>query len=71
METMITTSTRVKRMTRLKSFVLPAVMACTLSMPAFAQSVDQTSPQPQDPGKRTFGGFHGRHGREEAMFGNG
>jgi periplasmic protein CpxP/Spy len=63
MENMITTTTRVKRMTRLKSFVLPAVMACTLSMPAFAQSADQASPQPQDPGKRTFGRFHGRHGR--------
>ena len=49
-------------MTRLKSFALPAVMACTLSMPAFAQSADQGS-QPQEPGKQSFGRFHGRHGR--------
>jgi periplasmic protein CpxP/Spy len=61
METMITRAP-VKRMTRLKSFALPAVMACTLTMPAFAQSVDQGS-QPQEPGKQSFGGFHGRHGR--------
>jgi periplasmic protein CpxP/Spy len=62
METMITSRAPVKRMTRLRSFALPAVMACTLTMPAFAQSVDQGS-QPQEPGKQSFGGFHGRHGR--------
>jgi periplasmic protein CpxP/Spy len=60
MENRITT--RVKPMARLKSFALPAIMACGLSMPMFAQSTDQASPQPQDSGTRTFGRFHGRHG---------
>jgi protein CpxP len=59
---MITAKTPVKRMARLKSFALPAVMACTLAMPAFAQSADQGG-QPQEPGKHSFGRFHGRHGR--------
>jgi len=63
MEKIIAAKIPVKRMTRLKSFALPAVMACTLSMPAFAQSADQASPQLPDPGKRTFGRFHGHHGR--------
>jgi periplasmic protein CpxP/Spy len=64
MENMIATRTRVNRMTRLKSFALPTLMACTLVIPsAFAQSIDQTSPQPQDSGKRTFGRSHDRHGR--------
>lgn len=62
METMITSSAPVKRMTRLKTFVLPAVMACTLAVPAFAQSADQVG-QPQESGKQGFGRFHGRHGR--------
>jgi len=62
MEQMITTTTRVKRMTRLKSFALPTLLACTLAMPAFAQSTDQGG-QPQEPGKQRFGRFHGRHGR--------
>jgi protein CpxP len=63
MENMTTATARVKRMTRLKSFALPALMACTLAIPsASAQSTDQANPQPQNPGKRTFG-FHGRHGR--------
>jgi len=62
METKITSRAPVKRMTRLRSFALLAVMACTLTMPAFAQSVDQGS-QPQEPGKQSFGRFHGRHGR--------
>jgi protein CpxP len=63
MKRMIPITTRVNRMTRLKSFALPAIMACTLALPAFAQSADQASPQPQDPGKRSFGRLHGRHGR--------
>ena len=50
-----------KRMTRLGSIALPAVMACTLAMPAFAQTSDQGS-QPE-PEKQRFGKFHGRHGR--------
>src|SRR3990172_2400137 len=62
MEKIITAKTPVKRMTRLKSFALPAVMACALSMPAFAQSADQGG-QPQEPGKQSFGRFHGHHGR--------
>jgi periplasmic protein CpxP/Spy len=62
MEKIIAAKTPVKRMTRLKSFALPAVMACTLSIPAFAQSADQGG-QPQEPGKQSFGRFHGRHGR--------
>jgi protein CpxP len=63
MENITATITRVKRINRLKSLALPAVMACTLSVSAFAQSADQANPQPQDPGKWTFGRFHGRHGR--------
>ena len=62
MEKIIAAKTPVKRMARLKSFALPAVMACTLSMPAFAQSADQGG-QPQEPGKQSFGRFHGHHGR--------
>jgi len=65
MEKIITAKTPVKRMTRLKSFALPALMACTLSTPAFAQSADQGG-QPQEPGKQNFGRFHGRHGRGES-----
>ena len=41
MEKTITGKTSMKRMTWLRSFALPAVMACTLAMPAFAQSTDQ------------------------------
>jgi len=62
MEKIITAKTPVKRMTRLKSFALPAVMACALSMPAFAQSADQGGQQ-QERRKQSFGRFHGRHGR--------
>jgi protein CpxP len=62
METMITSRAPVKRMTKLKAFALPAVMACTLAMPAFAQSADQGG-QPQERGKQGFGRFHGGHGR--------
>ena len=62
MEKTITPKTSPKRMTRLTSFALPAVMACTLVMPAFTQSADQ-SDQPQESGKQRFGRFHGRHGR--------
>jgi len=61
MEKTITGKASLKRMTRLTSFGLP-VMAFTLAMPAFSQSVDQGG-QPQEPGKQRFGGFHGRHGR--------
>lgn len=49
----------VKRINRLKSFALPAIMACTLSVSALAQLTDQANPQPQDPGNSTFGRFHG------------
>jgi protein CpxP len=62
MEKTITGKTSLKRMTRLMSFALPAVMAFTLAMPAFTQSTDKGG-QPQEPGKQSFGGFHGRHGR--------
>jgi protein CpxP len=55
-----------KRMTRLGSFGLPAVMACTLAMPVFAQTTDQGS-QPEQ-GKQRFGKFHGRHGRAGGGF---
>jgi protein CpxP len=62
METTITGKTSLKRMTKLTSFALPAVMAFTLAMPAFTQSADQGGQSPE-PGKQRFGGFHGRHGR--------
>lgn len=61
MEKTITDKTSRKRMTRLASFALPAIMACTLAMPAFTQSADQGG-QPQGPGKQRFGRFHGRDG---------
>ena len=61
MEKTIKRKTSLKRMTRLTSFGLP-VMAFTLAMPGFSQSVDQGG-QSQEPGKQRFGGFHGRHGR--------
>ena len=38
MEKTITGKTPLKRMTKLTSFALPAVMAFTLAMPAFTQS---------------------------------
>jgi Spy/CpxP family protein refolding chaperone len=63
MENIIITTAPVNRMTRLKSFALPTVMACILTMPVLAQSTDQAAPQPQDSGKRTFGKFDGHHGR--------
>jgi protein CpxP len=47
-------------MTRLVSFALPAIMACTLAMPAFTQSVNQGG-QPES-GRQKFGRFHGRGG---------
>jgi protein CpxP len=62
MKNMITPTTRVKLMTGFKSLALPAVMVCTLSMPAFAQSADQGG-QPQEPGKQSFKSFPGPHGR--------
>ena len=55
-----------KRMTRLGSIALPAVMACTLAMPAFAQTSDQGSQA--EPGRQRVGKFHGRHGREWRRF---
>jgi periplasmic protein CpxP/Spy len=62
MEKTITSKSSMKRMTRLTSFALPAVMACTLAVPAFTQSADQGG-QPQEPGKQRSGRFHGRQGR--------
>jgi len=62
MEKTITGKTSLKRMTRLMSFALPAVMAFTLAVPSFTQSTDQGG-QPQEPGKQRFGRFHGGHGR--------
>jgi periplasmic protein CpxP/Spy len=62
MEKMITARAAAKRMTRFTSFALTAVMTCTLSMLAFAQSADQGG-QAEEPGKQSFGRFHGRHGR--------
>jgi protein CpxP len=50
-----------KRMTRLGSFTLPAVMACTLALPVFAQTTDQGSEA--EPGRQRAGKFHGRNGR--------
>lgn len=60
METTNTGKSSLKRMTRLTSLALPAVMACTLAMPAFTQTADPGG-QPQEPGRS--GRFHGRHGR--------
>ena len=71
MENIITTTTRVKRMTRLTSFALPAVMACTLSMPAFAQSVDQASPSRRNPENKASADSTAVTVGEAAMFGNG
>lgn len=60
MEKIITGRTAVKRITRLASFALPAVISCALAMHTFAQS---TEPGTQESGKQRFAGFHGRHGR--------
>ena len=63
-----TITIRVKPTARLKSLALPAIMACSLSMPVFAQATDQASPQPQDSGTKTFGRFQGRHGHGGGAF---
>lgn len=60
MEKMITGRAAVKRITKLASFALSAVMSCALAVPALAQSVESGT---QASGKQRFGGFHGRHGR--------
>jgi protein CpxP len=56
-----TNKTPTKRIAMATTFVLPAVMACALSLPAFTQSTNQGS-QPQEGERQHFGGFRDHHG---------
>jgi len=57
METRITAKAMKGKWARVKSIALPALMACTLTLPAFSDSANQSA-QPQEPGKHNFGRFH-------------
>ena len=71
METMIRSRATVKRMTRLKAFALPAVMACTLALPAFAQSADQGGHSRRNVESKASADSTAVTVGEEAMLGNG